>query len=256
MRGRLAHPATVERELAEYELADRIAVPTRHVARTFLERGVDPHKLIQVPYGVDLTRFQSEDGERGDGFEVVFCGNLSMRKGVPLLLEAFQRLKRPDARLTLVGPPSPETKELLASWPDARVRAVGRVPQEELVRYYQRAHVFCLPSLEEGLAMVLAQAMAMGLPVVATSESGAEELVERGRQGLLVPARDVGALAEALQHLSDDPELRRAQGEAARQRVQSGHSWSDYGRRVSAAYHDALAERAEPCVPATYRRSA
>ena len=104
----------------------------------------------------------------------------------------------------------------------------------DLPRWYREADVFCLLSIEEGLALVLLQAMAMGLPVIATPNTGAEDLIEDGVHGFIVPARDSEAAAPRLQQLADAPELRRQMGARARARVAEGFGWADYGARARA----------------------
>lgn len=242
--GRLSHPRTVDKELEEYAEADRIAVPTAYVRSTFQARGIPAHKLIQVPYGVSLESFRPESGA-GDGFRILHVGSVSVRKGCHHLLQAFAELNLPGAELHLVGAVAPEMEPFLARYAGSGVVVHGAVPQGELPGHYRRASLFCLASLEEGMAMVIPQAMACGLPVVATTESGAGELIEPGVQGLLLPAREVGALKDALAALHDDAGRREAMGVSAAARIAGGYSWADYGRRILGAYRDArLALRA------------
>ena len=112
----------------------------------------------------------------------------------------------------------------------------GAVAGSALPRFYRCADVFCLLSVEEGLALVIVQAMAMGLPVIATPNTGAEELIQDGVTGFIVPARDPAAAAERLRQLAGNRELRRDMGRRARARVANGFSWSDYGARARALY--------------------
>ncbi len=245
LAGRLPDARVVERELAEYELADRIVVPTEHVASTFVRRGVPRERLLQVPYGVSLDAFRAPatPREANSPFVLMHCGNVSLRKGCHYLVDAFLRLRLPGARLVFVGPVSEELQAFLADrLPHAggSIELVGRVPQAELVQHYERASAFALASLEEGLAMVLPQAMATGLPVLATRESGAAELIRPGEEGLLVPARDVDALADGIERLYRDRDASLAMGARAAARVATGFSWKDYGRRVAEAYAGAL----------------
>ena len=128
-----------------------------------------------------------------------------------------QSTRVPEATLTLVGGISPAMGTHVRKY--ERVKAIGGVPGRELPRWYREADVFCLLSIEEGLALVLLQAMAMGLPVIATPNTGAEDLIEDGVHGFIVPARDPKAAAARLQQLADAPELRRQMGAPARARV-------------------------------------
>jgi glycosyltransferase involved in cell wall biosynthesis len=225
-------PRTVERELAEYQVADCIAVATEFVARTFVERGIPRERLIVNPYGVDLRLFQpTEPSTTGRGLRVIHVGRVSVQKGVHYLIEAVGRL--PQATLTVVGAPDPDMSKLLSA---SHVNFIGPVPGRDLPRYYAQADVFCLLSLQEGLALVLAQAMAMGLPIIATPNTGAADLITDGVEGFLVPVRNPDVVVQRLRWLAENPEMRREMGRRARAKVESGFSWADYGVRAAAAY--------------------
>jgi len=239
MRVEVPDPRTIERELAEYQAADFIAVPTEFVARTFVERGIPRERLIVNPYGVDLRLFRPvEPAHIEGGLRVIHVGRVSVRKGVHYLIEAVGRL--PQATLTIVGVPDPGMSKLLSA---NHVNFIGPVPGRELPWHYAQADVFCLLSLEEGLALVLAQAMAMGLPIIATPNTGAADLITDGVEGFLVPARDPDAALAKLALLATDPVLRRKMGRRARVRVETGFSWTDYGDRTVVAYQSALQSR-------------
>jgi glycosyltransferase involved in cell wall biosynthesis len=100
------------------------------------------------------------------------------------------------------------------------------------VEHYQNSDVFCLLSVQEGLALVIAQAMACGLPVVATYNTGAEDLIREGVEGFLVRARDSDAARDRITRLKEDRSLRLRMGRLARQRVLKGFSWHEYGNRA------------------------
>jgi glycosyltransferase involved in cell wall biosynthesis len=227
---------TIETELAEYEATDYIAVPSSFAAHTFVAMGVKPAKLFINPYGVDLHLFTGSDTQapagKAFGLRVLHVGRVSARKGVHYLVDAVSRV--PSARLTLVGGVDEGLNARVRS--NVAVRVAGAVAGRELPRWYQQADVFCLLSVEEGLALVLLQAMAMGLPVIATPNTGAEELIEDGVQGFIVPARDPGAAAARLRQLAEAPNLRREMGERARARVREGFDWADYGARARSNY--------------------
>ena len=233
------HPGITERELIEYEEADRICVPSRFVERTFLERGVAPEKLVRNPYGVDLSHF-GPGTKSDDVFRVIFCGALSIRKGLGTLLQAFQELDLPNSELWLIGSRQTETEPLLARHARPNIRHLGPFPEFELHRRYIQGSVFCMPSIEEGLAMVQVQAMACGLPLICTTNTGGEDLIEDGKQGFVLPVRDVEALKGALETLYRDPERRAEMGRSARARVEAGFTWADYAGRAAAAYASAL----------------
>jgi glycosyltransferase involved in cell wall biosynthesis len=114
------------------------------------------------------------------------------------------------------------------------------MPQTELKNLMSRSHVMVLPSIEEGFGMVMAQAMACGCPVIASRNTGGEDLFDDGQEGFIVPIRDVDALANRLQQLADQPDLRAAMGQRALQRVQSIGGWRDYGEKAMTIYNEML----------------
>ena len=239
----LPHPRTIEQELAEYEAADFIAVPSAFAATTFISRGIPATKLLVNPYGVDLRLFDGGRGAARDAaapntLRVLHVGRVSAQKGAHHLVDAVRQV--PNARLTLVGAIDPGMDAVVRT---AGVVAVGAVPGPALPNYYRDADVFCLLSIQDGLALVIAQAMAMGLPVVATPNTGAEELIDDGGNGFIVPARDPAAAAVRLRQLAQDPALRLEMGRKARARVAVGFDWAHYGERARALYARVARER-------------
>jgi glycosyltransferase involved in cell wall biosynthesis len=193
--------------------------------------GVAAEKVHVIPYGVRLDRFAPFGNPPADSFDLLFAGGVSLRKGVPYLLEAFARLRHPRKRLTVVGAIATEMRELLGRLPKENVRFTGSVPQHELARIMASSHALVLPSVEEGLALVQGQAMASGSPVIATVATGAEDLFKDGVEGFIVADRDVSALADRMQQLADDPALQRSMRAAALARVSRLGGWDDYGDR-------------------------
>lgn len=261
---RLPHPDVAERERREYERADVISVPSRFAATSFLERGFDPDRVLRVPYGVDVDLFRpAEDAGSGDGeapgrdptppardadaghdeagapFRVIYAGRMSLQKGVHYLLEAFDGLELPDAELWLLGRRRPEIDPWFRRYRGA-YRHFGHVPQHELPRYYRRGSVFVLNSVHDGFGMVILQAMACGLPVVATEHTGGPDVLRDGEDGFVIPVRDPDALAERLRWCHAHRQRCREMGRSARERVVRSFRWSDYGARIAEAYRSRL----------------
>jgi glycosyltransferase involved in cell wall biosynthesis len=235
----VVHPRVVERELTEYREADFIAIPSQFVKDTFLQQGIPEDRLIHVPFGVDLTHFSP--GPKADNtFRIIHCGNISIRKGVHYLLQAFAELNLPGAELWLIGSMTDEIKPFWRQWASPAVRHQGPFPERELHNYYSQGSVFCLASIEEGLAMVQVQAMACGLPVICTTNTGGADIVRDGRDGFVLPIRDVDAIKEKILYFYENPEACTVMGESARRRVQAGFSWADYGNKMIAAYRKIL----------------
>jgi glycosyltransferase involved in cell wall biosynthesis len=231
LRPVLPHPAVVEAELAEYELADFVQVPSEFARRSFVERGVDPAKILVNAYGVELGAF-SPPAREPAGFRVLFCGRASVQKGIGHLLAGFAALDAPDAELWIQGAVEQDADRFRAECTDERVKWLGHRPQHDLPSVYREAHVFCLPSIQDGFGLVVPQAMASGLPVVVTSSTGAADMVREGVDGHVVPPGDASAITATLRGLYADRERLRTMSVAAAERVRSGWSWSDYGARA------------------------
>ena len=227
----LPAPHIVVREEAIYEASNSITVPSSVARRSFVKMGISPDKVHVIPYGVRLDRFTRPEGAAPPigSFEVLFAGQVALRKGIPYLLEAFQRLRHPNKRLTVVGAIHDHMRPLLRTLPTENVTFTGSLPQPELIDRMGRSHVLVLPSIEEGLALVQAQAMACQCPVIATEATGAEDLFTDGVEGFIVPDRDVDALSERMQRVADDPALQARLSAAALLRVRSIGGWDAYG---------------------------
>ena len=235
-------PRNIAREEAEYSEADCITVPSGFVLDSFVNQGVPSEKMRLLPYGVNLSRFQPVDQPTSGRFDILFVGGMSLRKGVQYLVQAYQKINSSAKSLTFVGAPSHELIALLTArglWPSDAI-VLGHVPQTELKNLMSRSHVLVLPSIEEGLAMVQAQAMACGCPVVASRNTGGEDLFSDGCEGYIVPIRDVDALAERLQYMADHPEDRAIMAHRALQRVHSIGGWRDYGANAMAIYGELM----------------
>ena len=226
-------PRMIEREEAEYARADAITVPSEFARRSFLEMGVPAEKVFKVPYGVRLERFQKTKEPPGDSFDVLFAGTVSLRKGVPYLIEAFQKLKHPRKRLRLAGPVEAAAGELLKRMDMTNVEILGRMPQPKLAEWMSASHVMVLPSIEEGLALVQGQALACGCPLISSLHTGGEDLFSDSVEGFLVPIRSSNAILERLTQLADDPALRERMSEAALRRVKTLGGWAEYGAKYS-----------------------
>ena len=229
-----SHPPFVERELQEYEAADLITVPSTFVAETYVRRGIPRAKLFVNPYGASLDRFAKVADPDPAYFTLLFVGAVRLRKGVGYLLEAFRRFDHPRKRMWVIGDILPETRALIAAHGGDDISFLGIVPNDRLSDHYSRADVMVLPSIEEGLALVQAEALACGCPVIATPNSGSQDLFEDGVEGFIVPARDPAAIVQRLTQLAETPGLRGAMGAAGRQRIRQIGGWDSYGDRYFA----------------------
>jgi phosphatidylinositol alpha-mannosyltransferase len=206
--------------------------------------------MAVVPNGVApefFARPDPLDGWKGDGPTVLFVGRLEPRKGLTYLVRAFLRLKPafPRLRLLVVGRDDRHQRDKAMAMVPPRLRPdlvfVGSVPQADLPSYYASADLFCAPSLGgESFGIVLAEAMAVGLPVVCSDIGGYRDVVRDGADGLLVPPRDPEALAAAIAGLLDNPARLAAMGEAAAAAARR-YAWPVVAAEVAEVYEAALA---------------
>jgi phosphatidylinositol alpha-mannosyltransferase len=196
-----------------------------------------------IPNGVHVDPQRALRGAGrppGERLEIVFVGQAVERKGLPLLLRAFEALREHiPCQLTVIGPCREELEPLML---DPRgVRALGKVDDETKWRELEQADVLCAPSLGgESFGMVLTEAFAAGTPVVASDIAGYREVVRDGVDGVLVPAGDAQAIAETLRELYFEPDRRRAMALEAARGVQR-FAWPRVAEQVLEAYEEAIA---------------
>jgi phosphatidylinositol alpha-mannosyltransferase len=223
-------------------LHGRIAVSG--AARHFIGRYF-PGDYRIIPNGVEIDPFANAEPyeELRDGtLNILFVGRLEDRKGLAYLLRGYHRLRkrRVDARLIVVGdgPRLREYKRYVATRRIRDVEFVGHVPLEAKLRYFASADVFCAPSTgQESFGIVLLEAMAAGLPIVASDIHGYKQVVSRDVEGYLVEPKNPRAIAAALYKLAGDPELRNRMGEAGRAKAPE-YSWERVTEQVVNYYHE------------------
>jgi phosphatidyl-myo-inositol alpha-mannosyltransferase len=195
-----------------------------------------------VPNGVDVDAAPDRPKPAGDELRILFVGRSEERKGLPILLTAFNALvEHVPCRLTVIGAEREEVLRYIADpdllqWVDLR----GRVSREDLWTELHRADLLCAPSLSgESFGMVLTEAFAAGTPVIASAIAGYSDVVSDGVDGLLVPPGDPQRLAEELQRIHFEPERLQAMGEAARRSAQR-YAWPRVADQVTAVYERAI----------------
>jgi glycosyltransferase involved in cell wall biosynthesis len=206
--------------------------------RTMAQRFERRVPIETIPNGVDPERFEPPDRD-WESVRMLFVGRVVYQKGLDLLLHALGRMKEQPWSLTIVGDgPQRGPLELLAAHLGIvdRIRFAGWLQGEELISAYHAANLFVYPSRHEGMPNAVLEAMASGLPVIATRIAGNEELVVERETGMLVESENQQDLERALSGLMADPELRRRLGAAARAFVSERYPWE----RITGAYLDVL----------------
>ena len=187
-----------------------------------------------LPYGVDLEYFPDASPNPDSPFRVVYVGQITLRKGILDLLEAFRLLGLPDAELLLIGTMDRSLLPLLRPYQHL-FRHLEAVPKTELTRHYANSSVFVLPSLADSFSLATLEAMASGLPVIVTPNTGASELITEGKHGFIVPIRDPGAIASKLHALYDQRAMCVEMGQNA-QRLAKAQSWEKYEDEALSLY--------------------
>ena len=222
-------PEKLKRKQREVELADHIFVASSITKRSLLEIGVNEKKITVIPYGAPTQTFKPLP-KKDDIFRVVYVGRISTRKGIHYLIPAWQQLKLKKAELCLIGGnlfPS----GWLEQYRDI-CRHVPSVPHVLLNEYYSQGSVLVFPSLMEGFGLVILEAMACGIPVITTPNTGGLDIIDDGIDGFIVPIRDVEALKERIQWCYDHPDELAQMGIMARKKAEQ-LTWGVYRQRLA-----------------------
>lgn len=209
----LSAPWMVARSVAEYQLADKIIVPSSYTYRSFIEQGFAPEQLALLPLDANFhpqkQDYRQERAIRPESFVVGFVGGSVLRKGLLYLLQAWQQLQLPNSRLLIKTSlydlqTFPAIQKIIESNPT--IELVGYLSSME--DFYAQCDVFCLPSIDDGFGMVVFESLACGVPVIVSENVGAADLIEEGVTGFKVPIRSPDAIANNLQVLHSDLALR------------------------------------------------
>ena len=226
------------RRIEEYEQADYILLPSEFVKTSFIKLGFDKSKLLKVPYG--FNRFLDTNNKlislQKNKFTVLYVGSISVRKGLTYLIKAFTELRHPDKELILVGPTDEVTGIDTASL-SPNILFTGTLKGEALNSMYRKADVFCLPSIEDGFGLVIGEALSFGVPVITTTNTGAYDIIEDGKEGFIVPIRDSQSIYEKLQLLADNIDTLQSMKIAASAKAHRLDGWEASGSLLVSTLH-------------------
>ncbi len=232
----------LERKDREIAAADAVFVPSHFVARSLDHARVKPAKVWITPYGCPtpepvLAEAIEAPEDKGRRLRVLFVGGDTLRKGIGYLLGAMRRVEG-MAELTVISNLGPEmegirTELLRHNW-------IKSLPHSAVQKLMQQHDVLVLPTLFEGRALVVLEALAAGLPVITTPNSGCEDVVRDGVSGYLIPIRSSEAIAEALTRLHEDRALLAAMRQGARDAA-AGCPWGGYRQALLAAVNEVTA---------------
>jgi starch synthase len=217
-------------EKVEHELADRIVVGSQFTRNTLIGQGVPAEKIRILPYGVGKEFVEA--GERRDGggkcgkIRFLYLGQLTQRKGLRFLLEAWKGILAGEAEMILMGGGQTWGWKKQAG---AEVTFIGQASRDRVLEEMGRSDVLILPSLFEGFGLVILEAMAAALPVITTQNTGGPDVIGKGREGFVVPAGNAEALREKMEWFINHPERAAEMGKAAHRKAKE-FTWERYGK--------------------------
>jgi len=230
----------LQRKEKELSLADHVVVASELTKNSLLKYGYSENRISVIPYGAPPSCNLSNDRSLTEKFRVIFVGRVGPRKGVHYLLDAWKKAKLKDAELCLVGI-NEFSHDYLKDSP-TNVKIVGSVPHSELSNYYAKSDLLVLPSLVEGFGMVLLEAMACGLPVLASENTAAPDIVDNGIDGFIVPIRDPESLQEKLVWAFENRLELKEMGRQARKKAEQ-LSWQRYETDISRTVRKILTQQ-------------
>ena len=220
----------------EINLSDYFFVASNFVKRSLIYSGTDESKIKVIPYGANVHS-DSVKNSVHKPLKFIFVGNVNYNKGIPYLLRAISELQ--DCTLTIVGAYDKNAEYIKPYIDNPKVTFVGSVIFDKVRYYYENADVFVIDSFAEGMAQVGIEAMACGLPIICSENSGVNDIVIDGVTGFVIPCGDLGALKEKMQWFIDNKGKILQMGECAKVTAEK-YTWEEYEKRVSSALDDIL----------------
>lgn len=224
-------PVVAAAEKVEHELARKIVVGGCFARNTLLAEGIPGDRICVNAYGVDWLQFMAERSDPVAShrpFRFLYVGSVNAQKGIPVLLDAWRILALRDAELWIAGHIGEHERRLIPAM--RGLRLLGQVSHHMLPAIYASCDLFVMPSLFEGFGLVILEALAAGLPVITTPNTGAADALADPVLGTLVPAGSVDALVEAMRSYPSALPSRALFGTAV-EKLRTHYSWTAYGDR-------------------------
>jgi glycosyltransferase involved in cell wall biosynthesis len=220
----------LERKAEEMELAEVVICPSQFVADSLPEAARSKKQIVVAPFGSPITSAEKQFHQTpGSKLRVLFAGSMTQRKGLGDLFAAMRQLKRNDVELVVMGSPQASIEFYRQEFNGFSYEP-GR-PHAQVLGLMRSCDVFCLPSIVEGRALVMQEAMSQGLPLIITPNTGGEDLIEEGLTGFLVPIRQPEAIAQKIEWFANHRELLPEMGRAAQIKA-SQLTWKSYEKQI------------------------
>lgn len=219
----------------EINNSDYVLIPSDFIEQSFIKQNFPKEKLIKIPFGVDLKKFSPKKNKPDNKFRAVFVGSVQVRKGIQYILKSWSELKLKNAELIIVGRVWPDGHSIVEKYKtDPTIKFVGF---EDPRGYYQQSDICVFASIEEGSALATYEAMASGLPLITTFNSGS--VVRDGKDGFIIPIRDVSALKNKISYFYNNRAEIKKMGKNARKHMEQ-FSWEKYGEKLINVYDSIL----------------
>lgn len=226
--------------LQEIEEAQYINVPSKFVWDSFIQNGVHENKLLLNNYGVDASLFYPTT-LKNDKFTIVYVGSVELRKGVHYLIEAFKKLKLGNAEVKIIGDIKDDFKSCFPEFfKEKDIKWMGYCSPEKTAEELRHSHILVMPSIMEGLSLTILEAQACGLPVIASENTGARDIIIDGSNGFVFPNRDVDSLCNYILQLYKDRDLLNKMSENSRKVFNSHFTAEAYGKRIIKLFDDLI----------------
>jgi len=224
------------RIVREIESADLVLCPSNFVKDTMVQNGIPQEKCFVSHFGVDTDIFKKRT-KLPENPIFICVGSLTLRKGHQYLFRAFKKVKAvlSNAKLVCIGGIRPDFKTEIENW-WGTFEYHSTMSHTRLAEMLTQCTAFVFPSLEEGFARVLSEAMSAGLPILASYESGATTIIRDGVNGIIVKPRDIDGMASAMIKIAQNHDLNFSLGDAAYDVGAKSNSWADYAHRLHAEY--------------------
>jgi len=221
-----------KRAMSELSTADLIIVPSELSKKTYVENGIEERKINVLNLATDTNFFKPQDQKRTENIKILSVGTINITKGIHILNEATKYLSDLQYEILLTGKQTSFSKKHINS---EKIKFLGHLNKSELPRIFNSSDIFVHPSLSDSWAFVVIEAMACGLPVIVTENTGAKDAVIDNANGYIIPIENPKILAEKLRQLIQDEVLRKSMGIKSRESALQ-FSYSKYSQKVKELY--------------------